>query len=116
MEAILTLSDIWKILFPTRGSLKSISNPEVSLEISYLGFIRLVGTYNGDEICISTGLSAKQVFDILPGGVLEKCRFIVVRNRNESNVLRCLSCPGIGYPITVTFPRSPLETLVSEPL
>lgn len=116
MEVNLNIVDIWKILFPVRGSIQSLSNPETILEVSYLGFIRLVGTYDGDGISISTGLTAKQVFDILPGGVLVKSRFIVVRNRNEPNIIRCLSCPGIGYPITVTFPRSPLETLVSEQL
>lgn len=110
----MNISDIWKILFPLRGSIKSISNPEIKLEVSNFGYVRLVDGIGGDEIDIPTGLTAKQMFNLLPGAVLEKKRFIVVRDWNEPNVIRCLSCPRLGYPITVTFPRSPLETLVSE--
>lgn len=106
--------NIWITLFPLRGSIKSLSKPELTVEVSYLGYLSITGIVEEEEILICTGLTAQQVFDILPGETLSEGRVIMVRNLNEANVIRCVICPRIRTPFTLTFSRPQLEKLVAE--
>lgn len=104
----------WKKCFPLRGRVQIQDQPDLKLEVTFLGFTQIVGILHDQSFGLSLGNSARQLSDLKIGGHLVSHQAVVSRPEEDPGHLRITFCDYDGHAVVVMIPRAELEKLVTK--
>lgn len=108
------LRNVWEFSFPLRGRIPIQDQPELKLEVTYLGYTQISGKLHQQDFELSLGKSAKKLFNLEIGGHLITHQCVISRPELNPNQLKITFCDHDGQAVPVMISRAELEKFVDE--